>query len=194
MGIGHTRWATHGTPSDTNAHPQVSASGKLAIVHNGIIENYSVLKQDLLSEGYVFKSETDTEVLINFIENVQQRNQYSLEEAVRLALTKVIGTYALVILSADLPNTLIAARKGSPMVIGMGQDEFFIASDATPIVEYTDQVVFIQDHEIAVIQDNRLLMKDIKAIPLTPAIQKLDVTLETIEKGRLRALYAQGNF
>ena len=183
VGIGHTRWATHGAPSNANAHPQVSASGRLAIVHNGIIENYNVLKQDLLNKGYVFESETDTEVLAHFIEEVQQCNQCTLEEAVRLALTKVIGAYALVILSADLPRTLIAARKGSPMVIGIGKDEFFVASDATPIIEYTDQVVYINDHEIAVIQDHQLLIKDIKDILITPAIQKLDMTLETIDKG-----------
>jgi glutamine---fructose-6-phosphate transaminase (isomerizing) len=183
IGIGHTRWATHGIPSDANAHPQVSASGKLAIVHNGIIENYNVLKQDLLDKGYVFKSRTDTEVLAHFIEDVQQSNQCTLEEAVRLALTKIIGAYALVILSEDLPRTLIAARRGSPMVIGIGEDEFFIASDATPIVEYTDQVVFINDHEIAVIQDNQLLMKTLKNIPLTFAIQKLDIPSAMIEKG-----------
>ncbi len=183
VGIGHTRWATHGAPSDANAHPQVSASGRLAIVHNGIIENYNVLKQDLLNKGYVFKSETDTEVLAHFIEEVQQCNQCTLEEAVRLALTKIIGAYALVILSADLPHTLIAARKGSPMVIGIGKDEFFVASDATPIIEYTDQVVYINDHEIAVIQDHQLWIKDIKDILMTPAIQKLEITLETIDKG-----------
>jgi glucosamine--fructose-6-phosphate aminotransferase (isomerizing) len=183
VGIGHTRWATHGAPSDVNAHPQVAASGKLAIVHNGIIENYGVLKQDLLNKGYVFKSETDTEVLAHFIEDVQQCNQCTLEKAVRLALTKVVGAYALVILSEDLPNTLIAARKGSPMVIGIGKDEFFIASDATPIAEYTDQVIFINDHEIAIIQDNQILMKNIKDVPLTPAIQKLGMTLEAINKG-----------
>jgi glutamine---fructose-6-phosphate transaminase (isomerizing) len=134
VGIGHTRWATHGIPSDANAHPQVSTSGKLAIVHNGIIENYNVLKQDLLDKGYIFKSSTDTEVLAHFIEDVQQSNQCTLEEAVRLALTKIVGAYALVILSEDLPRTLISARRGSPMVIGIGEDEFFIASDATPIV------------------------------------------------------------
>ena len=183
IGIGHTRWATHGAPNDTNAHPQVSASGKLAVVHNGIIENYSTLKQDLRNKGYVFKSETDTEVLAHFIEDVQQRNQCTLEEAVRLALTKIVGAYALVILSEDLPNTLIAARKGSPMVIGIGQDEFLIASDATPMVEYTDQVVFINDHEIAIMQDSQLSMKNIEDTPLTPAIQKLSIALETIEKG-----------
>ncbi|MHA7877790.1 MAG: glutamine--fructose-6-phosphate transaminase (isomerizing) [Bacteroidota bacterium] len=184
IGIGHTRWATHGAPNDSNAHPQVAASGKLAIVHNGIIENYGTLKQDLLNKGYVFKSETDTEVLAHFIEEVQRQNQCTLEEAVRLALTKIVGAYALVILSEALPNTLIAARKGSPMVIGIGKDEFFIASDVSPIVEYTDQVVFINDHEIAVVQNNQLLMKDVQAIPLTPAIQRLDIALETIEKGR----------
>lgn len=183
IGIGHTRWATHGVPNDINAHPQVGASGKLAVVHNGIIENYSALKQDLLSKGYVFSSETDTEVLAHFIEDIQQQHQCSLEEAVRLALTKIVGAYAIVILSEDLPNTLIAARKGSPMVIGVGKDEFFIASDATPIVEYTDQVIFLNDYEIAVIQDNQLLMKDLTDTPLTPAIQKLEMTLETIEKG-----------
>lgn len=183
VGIGHTRWASHGAPSDVNAHPQVSASGKLAVVHNGIIENYSVLKQDLRNKGYVFKSETDTEVLAHFIEEVQQHNRCTLEEAVRLALTKIVGAYALVILSEDLPNTLIAACKGSPMVIGIGKDEFFIASDATPIVEYTDQVVFINDYEIVVIRDNQLSMKSIKDVPLIPTIQKLYITLETIEKG-----------
>lgn len=183
IGIGHTRWATHGAPNDINAHPQVAASGKLAIVHNGIIENYSAIKQDLLSKGYVFSSDTDTEVLAHFIEDIQQQHHCSLEEAVRLALTKIVGAYALVILSEDLPNTLIAARKGSPIVIGVGENEFFIASDATPIVEYTDQVIYINDHEIAVIQDNQLLMKDLDDIPLTPAIQKLDMALEAIEKG-----------
>jgi len=183
VGIGHTRWATHGAPNDVNAHPQVAASGKLAVVHNGIIENYNTLKKDLLDKGYVFKSETDTEVLAHFIEDVQQRNHCTLEEAVRLALTKVVGAYALVILSEDLPNTLLAARKGSPMVIGIGQDEFFIASDATSVIEHTDRVVFINDHEIAIIQDNQLSMKDIQAVPLTPDIQKLDIDLETIEKG-----------
>ncbi|MEL6358410.1 MAG: glutamine--fructose-6-phosphate transaminase (isomerizing) [Bacteroidota bacterium] len=183
IGIGHTRWATHGTPNDINAHPQVAASGKLAVVHNGIIENYSAIKQDLLNKGYVFTSDTDTEVLAHFIEDIQKQNQCTLEEAVRLALAKIVGAYAIVILSEDLPNTLIAARKGSPMVIGMGQGEFFIASDATPIVEYTDQVVYLNDHEIVVIQDNRLLMKNLEDVPLTPAIQQLDMTLDTIEKG-----------
>jgi glutamine---fructose-6-phosphate transaminase (isomerizing) len=198
VGIGHTRWATHGAPSDTNAHPHISASGKFAIVHNGIIENYRVLKKFLLNKGYIFKSETDTEVLAHFIEDVQQYNQCTLEEAVRLALPKVVGAYALVILSKDLPNTLIAARKGSPMVVGIGRDEFFIASDATPIVAYTNQVVFINDHEFAIIQDNRLLVKDSRNMPLAPMIQQLDITLETIEKGHfehfmLKEIFEQPN-
>ena len=183
VGIGHTRWATHGAPSDANAHPHVAASGGLAIVHNGIIENYSALKQDLLKKDYVFKSETDTEVLAHFIADVQQQHHCTLEEAVRLSLTQIVGAYALVILAEDLPNTLIAARKGSPLVIGVGQDEFFIASDATPIVEYTDQVIFVDDHEMAVIQDNQLSMKSLEDVPRSPAIQKLAMTLETIEKG-----------
>ncbi len=183
IGMGHTRWATHGIPSDINAHPQVAASGKLAIVHNGIIENYSVLKQHLLNKGYDFKSDTDTEVLALLIEDIQQEHQCTVEEAIKLTLGKVIGAYALVILAEELPNTLIATRRGSPMVVGIGKDEFFVASDATPIVEHTDQVIFIKDQEIVVIQDNQLHIKDLKDIPQIPAVQKLNMTLETTEKG-----------
>ena len=182
-GIGHTRWATHGAPNDVNAHPHFSFSEAFVIIHNGIIENYSALKQDLLNKGYVFKSKTDTEVLINFIEDIQKSNYCELEEAVRLALTKIVGAYAIVIIAKDLPNTLIAARKGSPMVIGVGENEFFIASDATPIIEYTNEVVFINDYEIALIKDNHLTIKDIKDAALTPYIQNLDLELEAIEKG-----------
>ncbi|MCG8340876.1 MAG: glutamine--fructose-6-phosphate transaminase (isomerizing) [Cytophagales bacterium] len=182
-GIGHTRWATHGEPNDVNAHPHLSFSEAFVIVHNGIIENYSALRQDLLNKGYVFKSKTDTEVLINFIEDIQKSNYCELEEAVRLALTKIVGAYAIVIIAKDLPNTLIAARKGSPMVIGVGENEFFIASDATPIIEYTNEVVFINDYEIALIKDNHLTIKDIEDAPLTPYIQNLDIELEAIEKG-----------
>ncbi|XWN35011.1 MAG: glutamine--fructose-6-phosphate transaminase (isomerizing) [Roseivirga sp.] len=183
VGMGHTRWATHGAPNNENAHPQLSASGKLAVVHNGIIENYNTLRQDLLSKGHTFQSETDTEVVAHLIEEVQQHNHCTLEEAVRQALTQVVGAYALVILSEDLPNTLIVARKGSPMVIGVGKDEFFVASDATPIVEYTNQVIFLNDHEMAIIQDNQLFMKDRQDVLLTPYIQQLDLSLTTIEKG-----------
>jgi glucosamine--fructose-6-phosphate aminotransferase (isomerizing) len=183
IGIGHTRWATHGIPNDTNAHPHLSNSGKLAIIHNGIIENYNTLKQELLKKGYIFKSDTDTEILINFIEDIQLCNGCSLEEAIRLALPKVVGAYAIIIMSEELPNTLIAAKKSSPLVVGIGKDEFFIASDATPILEYTDQVVYLNDYEIAIIKDGQLFLSDSKNVPLTPYIQKLEMELEAIEKG-----------
>jgi len=183
IGIGHTRWATHGEPNDINAHPHYSQSGNLALIHNGIIENYSSLKKELLNKGYSFKSETDSEVLISFIEDIQINNNCTLEEAVRLALTKVIGAYAIVILSKDNPDCLIAARKGSPLVIGIGKNEFFLASDATPIVEYTNEVVYLNDHEIAVIDNNELSLRNTEDIPSTPYIQTLDLELEAIEKG-----------
>lgn len=198
IGMGHTRWATHGVPNDANAHPHRSASGKLAIIHNGIIENYSTLKQELLSKGYTFQSDTDTEVLINFIEEIQICNQCSLEEAVRLALLQVVGAYAIIIMSEDFPTTLIAAKKSSPMVVGIGQEEFFIASDATPILEYTDQVVYLNDDEIAVIKDGKLLLSDTKNAPITPYIQKLEMELAAIEKGgfehfMLKEIFEQPN-
>jgi glucosamine--fructose-6-phosphate aminotransferase (isomerizing) len=183
IGIGHTRWATHGEPNDTNAHPHYSSSKKLAIIHNGIIENYSSLKQELVNKGHSFTSETDTEVLIHFIEDIQENNHCSLDEAVRLALTKVVGAYAIVIMSLENPDLLIAARKGSPLVIGVGKDEYFIASDATPIIEYTNEVVYLNDFEIAVIDGGTLKIKTIEDAPMTPYIQKLEMELETIEKG-----------
>ncbi|GAA5033074.1 glutamine--fructose-6-phosphate aminotransferase [isomerizing] [Marivirga lumbricoides] len=183
VGMGHTRWATHGEPNDVNAHPHFSQSGNLAIIHNGIIENYAALKKDLEGKGYTFKSETDSEVFINFIEDIYNNNDGTLEEAVRLALTKVVGAYAIVILSKEKPNQLIAARKGSPMVIGVGRNEFFIASDATPIVEYTNEVVYVNDYEIAVIKDSELTIRDTKDVKMTPYIQKVDMELEAIEKG-----------
>jgi glucosamine--fructose-6-phosphate aminotransferase (isomerizing) len=183
IGIGHTRWATHGEPNDRNAHPHYSASGKLAIIHNGIIENYSSLKQELINKGHKFLSDTDTEVFIHFIEYIKDREGCSLEEAVRLALTKVVGAYAIVILSLEEPDLLVAARKGSPLVVGIGQDEFFLASDATPIVEYTNEVVYLNDQEIAVIRDGKLSIKDTANLPLTPYIQIVDLELEAIEKG-----------
>lgn len=183
IGIGHTRWATHGEPNDVNAHPHYSSSGRLAIIHNGIIENYSSLKKELINKGHTFKSETDTEVFIHFIEDIRDEEQCSVEEAVRLALTKVIGAYAIAILSADDPDMLVAARKGSPLVIGVGQDEFFLASDATPIVEYTKEVVYLNDQEVAVIKGNRLTVRDTSNLPLTPYIQQVDMELEAIEKG-----------
>ena len=184
IGIGHTRWATHGEPNDQNAHPHYSSSKKLTIIHNGIIENYSSLKQELENKGHVFESDTDTEVLIHFIEDIQENNDCTIEQAVRLALTKVVGAYAIVIMSADHPNMLIAARKGSPLVIGLGKNEFFLASDATPIIEYTNEVVYINDYEMAVIKDGELKITNItKDIPTTPYIQILEMELEAIEKG-----------
>jgi len=183
IGMGHTRWATHGEPNDINAHPHYSSTENLAIIHNGIIENYSSLKTELQNKGYSFISDTDSEVLITFIEDIQINNNCSLDEAVRLALTKVIGAYAIVILSKDDPETIIAARKGSPLVIGVGKDEFFLASDATPIIEYTNEVVYLNDYEIAVIADNQLKIKNTQDVPMTPYIQTLDMELEAIEKG-----------
>ncbi|TAH27818.1 MAG: glutamine--fructose-6-phosphate transaminase (isomerizing) [Cytophagales bacterium] len=183
IGIGHTRWATHGEPSDRNAHPHYSENKNLAIIHNGIIENYASLKQDLENRGHVFHSDTDSEVFIHFIEDIQQNAKCSLEEAVRLALSKVVGAYAIVIISRDNNNQLIAARKGSPLVIGVGKDEFFLASDATPIIEYTNEVVYVNDLEIAIIRDNKLTIKTIENTDNTPYIQKLDLELEAIEKG-----------
>lgn len=183
IGIGHTRWATHGEPSDRNAHPHYSENKDLAIIHNGIIENYASLKQDLENRGHVFHSDTDSEVFIHFIEDIQQNAKCSLEEAVRLALSKVVGAYAIVIISRQHKNQLIAARKGSPLVIGVGKDEFFLASDATPIIEYTNEVVYVNDLEIAVIRDNKLTIKTIENAENTPYIQKLDLELEAIEKG-----------
>lgn len=183
IGMGHTRWATHGEPNDVNAHPHYSASGKLAIVHNGIIENYSSLKQELINKGHTFLSDTDTEVFIHFIEDIKDNEDCSLEEAVRLALTKVIGAYAIVIMSAADPDLLVAARKGSPLVVGIGNDEFFLASDATPIVEYTNEVVYLNDQEVAIIRNNKLTVKNTSNLPLTPYIQTVDMELEAIEKG-----------
>jgi glucosamine--fructose-6-phosphate aminotransferase (isomerizing) len=183
IGIGHTRWATHGEPNDVNAHPHYSGSKRLAIIHNGIIENYTALREDLVNKGHTFLSETDTEVLIHFIEDVQQRNNCSLVEAVRLALHNVVGAYAIVVLSLDEPNQLVAARKGSPLVIGVGKNEYFLASDATPIVEYTNEVVYLNDREIAVINNEGLTIKTVEDIPTTPYIHTLELALEAIEKG-----------
>src|SRR5690554_5652758 len=183
IGIGHTRWATHGEPNDANAHPHYSSNESFAMVHNGIIENYEVLKQDLINKGVEFKSETDSEVFINFIEDIYKNNDCSLEEAVRLALHKVVGAYAIVLINKEEPDTLIAARKGSPLVIGVAQDGYFLASDATPIIEYTNQVVYLDDFEIAVIRDNKLQIKTIENVETNPYINQLEMELEAIEKG-----------
>lgn len=183
IGIGHTRWATHGEPSDRNAHPHTSASGKLAMIHNGIIENYSQIKQELVNKGYHFHSDTDTEVLLNFIEDIKQNNNCTTEEAVRIALKRIVGAYVIVLIDNDDPSTLIAARKGSPLVIGIGKGEHFLASDASPIIEYTKEVVYVNDYEIAIIKSDELVLKNLGNEKQTPYIIKLDMELAAIEKG-----------
>ena len=197
IGIAHTRWATHGEPNDINAHPHYSQSKNLAIIHNGIIENYALLKEEMVSRGHKFNSDTDTEVLIHLIEDIQINENVSLEEAVRMALNQVIGAYAIVIVSKDNPDLLIAARKGSPMVIGIGEDDFYIASDAAPIVEYTKEVVYMDDEEIACIRrGEKLRLKTIHNKDKTPFIQSLELNLEALEKGgyehfMLKEIYEQ---
>ena len=197
IGIAHTRWATHGEPNQTNAHPHFSQSGKLAIIHNGIIENYGALKKELTKRGYTFTSDTDTEVLVNLIEDICQNEKVSLEEAVRMSLNQVIGAYAIVILSQENPDMLIAARKGSPLVIGIGKDDYFIASDATPIIEYTKNVVYLEDEEVAIIKrGEELQIRNIKNRKKTPYIQELEWNLNELEKGgydhfMLKEIYEQ---
>ncbi|MEJ6735615.1 MAG: glutamine--fructose-6-phosphate transaminase (isomerizing), partial [Flavobacteriales bacterium] len=198
IGIGHTRWATHGQPNDRNAHPHFSKSKNLAIIHNGIIENYASLKKELIQRGHEFYSDTDTEVLIHLIEDIQYVAKVELLEAVRIALNEVVGAYAIVIISKEHPDLMIAAKKSSPLVIGVGKEEdFYIASDATPIVEYTKQVVYLEDEQIAVLKKGeQLRLIDIKNQEITPYIQKLELQLETIEKGgyehfMLKEIYEQ---
>jgi glucosamine--fructose-6-phosphate aminotransferase (isomerizing) len=183
IGIGHTRWATHGEPSDRNAHPHVSQSGKLAMIHNGIIENYAPIKQELVSKGYQFHSDTDTEVLLNFIEEIQTQNTCSLEEALRIALKRIVGAYCILLIASDDPETIIAARKGSPLVIGIGKGEHFLASDASPIIEYTREVVYVNDYEIAIVKPDELILKNLGNEKQTPYITRLDMELSAIEKG-----------
>jgi glucosamine--fructose-6-phosphate aminotransferase (isomerizing) len=197
IGMAHTRWATHGEPNQVNAHPHFSRNKSLAIIHNGIIENYASLRSELINRGYIFTSETDTEVLIYLIEDIKENEKVELEEAVRIALNQVIGAYAIVVISKENPDLLIAARKGSPMVVGVGKGEFFVASDATPIVEYTNNVVFMNDEEIAIIERNKeLKIITIKNQNKTPYIQKLELSLTSIEKGgfdhfMLKEIYEQ---
>jgi glutamine---fructose-6-phosphate transaminase (isomerizing) len=183
MGIGHTRWATHGEPNDINAHPHQSHHGKFILIHNGIIENYTLLKEKLINKGYAFRSETDSEVLVNLIEYIYLKGDVSAEMAVRIALSKVEGAYGLVIMCTDEPDKLIAARKGSPLVIGVGNDEYFIASDATPIVEYTKSVIYLSDQNVAVITRGELVLKTLRNIPLTPKVQQLSLDIGEIDKG-----------
>lgn len=203
IGIAHTRWATHGEPNTVNAHPHYSESERLAIIHNGIIENYAVLKAGLMEQGYTFKSETDTEVLVQLIEYTQVNRHVDLKTAVQLALQQVIGAYAIAVLDKDHPDTLIAARKGSPLVVGIGEDEYFLASDATPIVEYTDQVIYIEDEEVVCVRmrgledermrgttnpltpspTNPLTITTINNVAKTPEIKRLELSLSQLEKG-----------
>ena len=184
VGIAHTRWATHGEPNDVNAHPHFSESGNLALIHNGIIENFRSLKTELQNQGYHFKSETDTEVVIQLIQYIMDSHGIALEEAVPLALNSVIGAYAIVIVDKQHPDRMIAARKGSPLIIGVGDDEFLVGSDATPIVEYTDRVVYLGEEQIAFIERGKeLKITDLRSIEQTPVIKKLELNLSQIEKG-----------
>ena len=198
MGMGHTRWATHGEPNDKNSHPHLSESGDLAIIHNGIIENYATLKEGMVQRGHTFHSDTDTEVLAHLIEDVMQNTGLPLADAVRSALKQVSGAYAIVILSKNHPEHLIAARKGSPLVVGIGKDrgEFFFASDATPIVEYTNKVIYLNDGEIAIVENKELTVKSIDNVVQVPYVQELEMSLEQLEKGgyphfMLKEIYEQ---
>ena len=184
IGIAHTRWATHGEPNTANAHPHYSESERLAIIHNGIIENYAVLKAGLMEQGYTFKSDTDTEVLVQLVEYTQINRHVDLKTAVQLALQQVVGAYAIAILDKTHPDTLIAARKGSPLVVGIGEEEYFLASDATPIVEYTDQVIYIEDEEVVSLRiGEKVDITTINNVTKTPEIKRLELSLSQLEKG-----------
>lgn len=183
-GIAHTRWATHGEPNDVNAHPHYSQSESIALIHNGIIENYLVLKQQLLKNGYEFKSSTDTEVLVHWIEYIKNTHNVDLLHAVQLALREVIGAFAIAVIEKDSPDKIVAARRSSPLVVGVGEGEFFLASDASPIVEYTDQVVYIKDDEVAVIsREDPLKVVNLNDVTQTPEIKKIEMSLSQLEKG-----------
>ena len=200
IGMGHTRWATHGVPNDVNSHPHLSNSGNLVIVHNGIIENYEPLKKELINRGYTFKSDTDTEVLVNLIEDVQKKENLKLGKAVQVALNQVVGAYAIVVFDKNKPDELVAARLGSPLAIGIGEDEYFIASDASPFIEYTSNAIYLEDEEMAIIRLNKSLkVRKIKDDSIVdPYIQELQMNLEQIEKGgyehfMLKEIYEQPN-
>lgn len=184
LGIGHTRWATHGEPSDRNAHPHSSNSGRLVIVHNGIIENYSQLKELLVGRGYIFSSDTDTEVLVNFIEYIQDQEKVNLQQAVRLALNEVVGAYAIVVMSTDEPDQMVVGRLGSPLLLGLGDNEFFVGSDATPFIDSTKKVIYLEDGEMAVIQRSGVVVRSIaNDMPVDNVIHQLQIDLAAIEKG-----------
>lgn len=198
IGIGHTRWATHGVPNDVNSHPHLSNSGRLAIVHNGIIENYEPLKKELIKRGYKFHSDTDTEVLVNLIEDIQKKDNLKLGKAVQVALNQVVGAYAIAVFDKEKPNEIVAARLGSPLAIGVGKDEFFVASDASPFIEYTSNAIYLEDEEMAVIRLHKAMkIRKIKDDSLVdPYIQELQMNLEQIEKGgydhfMLKEIYEQ---
>jgi len=196
VGMGHTRWATHGAPSDENSHPHKSASGNFAVIHNGIIENYAILKKELISLGYTFESATDTEVLAHLIEDIYKNNHITSAEAVRIALNRVIGAYGIVVMCKDEPEQLIVARRSSPIAIGIGEGEYIIASDATPIVEYTKDVIYLNDNELAVITKDSHQVMNLQSQVQTPYIQKIDMELEALEKGgyehfMLKEIYEQ---
>lgn len=184
IGIAHTRWATHGEPNQINAHPHYSESEQLAIIHNGIIENYAIIKKGLQLQGYTFKSDTDTEVLVQLIEYTMKTNGVDLKRGVQMALSQVVGAYAIAVLDRKHPEVLVAARKGSPLVVGIGEDEYFLASDATPIVEYTDKVIYVGDEEVVVLRrDEEVNVTTISNVQLTPEVKKLELTLSQLEKG-----------
>ena len=185
MGIGHTRWATHGVPNDVNSHPHFSNSGELVIIHNGIIENYEPLKKELINRGYTFKSDTDTEVLVNLIEDIQKNKGLKLGKAVQIALNQVVGAYAICVMDIKKPNEIVAARLGSPLAIGIGQGEYFVASDASPFIEYTNNAIYLEDEEMAIIRLHKpIKIRKIKSdTVVSPYIQELQLNLEQIEKG-----------
>ena len=197
IGIGHTRWATHGVPNQVNAHPHTSGDGKLSLIHNGIIENYDSIKKALMAKGHAFESDTDTEVLVHLIEEIKNHEQVSLFEAVRIALAEVVGAYAIIVMEKGVNNEFIAARKGSPLLIGVGRDEYYVASDATPIIEYTNEVVYLEDGEIARLNSTDALeIKTIANEEITPYIHELKLSLDTIEKAgfphfMLKEIYEQ---
>jgi glucosamine--fructose-6-phosphate aminotransferase (isomerizing) len=200
IGMGHTRWATHGVPNDVNSHPHLSNSGNLAVIHNGIIENYEPLKKELIKRGYVFHSDTDTEVLVNLIEEVQKKDNLKLGKAVQVALNQVIGAYAICVFDKQKPDEMIVARLGSPLAIGVGKDEFFIASDASPFIEYTSNAIYLEDEEMAIVRLNKpLKIRKIKDDSLVdPYVQELQMNLEQIEKGgyehfMMKEIYEQPN-
>jgi glucosamine--fructose-6-phosphate aminotransferase (isomerizing) len=197
VGIGHTRWATHGEPNDVNSHPHFSQSKNMVLIHNGIIENYAAIKEGLKKRGHVFESQTDTEVLVHLIEDIQQHEGIKMGQAVQAALKQVIGAYAIVVMDKNDPDTIVAAKKGSPMVIGIGTDDFFIASDASPIIEYTKNVVYLEDEQVAILRrDKEIKIRSLKDKEITPYVQELTLELESIEKGgydhfMLKEIYEQ---